>query len=338
MTDEIFPRETPYVIAEVGGNHGGDVEKAKEYVRAADEAGAHAVKFQAYSAETLIQRDEPPLPLAGDEYDTQFERFKELELTRKEWGELVAETEDLDIDFVASVFDEKWADFVAAESPFIKLASGDLTNIPLLRHVASLEKPIVLSTGFATTTEIERAVEELPRDRLTLLHCVSAYPTDEADANLQLIDELWQTFDVSIGYSDHTRGLLACKTAAAKGATVIEKHFTLDKSNPVGDHRLSANPEEMAELVESVDRIAAMHGTESRRNGPLDAESDLKTQMRRSLATTADIAAGERLTADAVTALRPESGLSPLGLDEVIGRRVAKDVSAGSILTESDLE
>jgi sialic acid synthase SpsE len=328
----------PYIIAEVGGNHGGDVEKAKEYVRAADDAGADAVKFQAYSAETLIQRDEPPLPLAGDKYDTQFERFKELELTREEWEDLVAEAESFDIDFAASVFDKEWADFVAVQSPFIKLASGDLTNIPLIRHVASLGKPIVLSTGLASIAEIERAVEELPCDRLTLLHCVSAYPTDEPDANLQLIDELQRSFEVLVGYSDHTKGLLACETAAAKGATVIEKHFTLDKSNPVGDHRLSANPEEMAELVKAVDQIDAMHGTKSRRNGPLDAESNLKAQMRRSLATTEDIDAGERLTADTVTALRPESGLSPLRFDEIIGSRVVSDVSAGSILTESDLE
>ena len=338
MSNDTFPGPKPYVIAEVGGNHGGDVEKAKEYIHAAYEAGADAVKFQAYSAETLIQRDEPPLPLAGDEYDTQFERFKELELTREEWAELIAETKELNIDFAASVFDDEWADFVSVESPFIKLASGDLTNIPLLRHVASLEKPIVLSTGFASMSEIERAVEELNRDQLALLHCVSAYPTSESDANLHLIDDLRRSFDVPVGYSDHTKGLQACKTAAAKNAAVIEKHFTLDKSQPVGDHRLSANPEEMAELVKSVRQIKMMNGSKSRREGPLEAESDLKNQMRRSLATTADIATGERLTADKVTALRPESGISPLRLDEVIGNRVANDVSAGSILTESDIK
>lgn len=326
----------PYVIAEVGGNHGGDLDTAKRYVKAAAEADVDAVKFQLYSAESLIVEDEPPLPLAGDEYDTQFERFKELELHREEWEELIQFTEQFDVAFTASVFDTDWAEYVVGVSPFIKIASGDMTDLPLLRHVVDLGSPIVMSTGFATWEEIETVVAELPTDRLALLHCVGAYPSPDEAANLEMISTLADCFDVPIGYSDHTFGTTAAKAAVAKGARIVEKHFTLDKSREVGDHRLSANPTEMANLVEEIQRIVTMQG-DRRRDECYPVETELREKMRRSLAMAQPVSEGDQVTAADLTALRPADGISPLRIDEVIGKTATTDLHEGEILRAEQL-
>lgn len=332
-----FPNEPPYVIAEIGGNHGGDITTAKRYLRAAAESGADAAKFQYYRAEWLIEENEPPLPLAGDEYETQFERFKELELTREEWTELIALADDLDIDFAASVFDREVATFVADHSPFLKIASGDLTNVPLLRYVSSLDVPIVLSTGFSTRDEIDRAVEELGDSDVTLLHCIGSYPTDIEDANLQMINHLSEWYDVDVGYSDHTVGTEVPTAAVACGATVLEKHFTLDKSQEVGDHRLSVTPTEMEQLVDAVNKVWQMFG-DGDRSSVFGAETDIHSQMRRSLATRRRVEQGEKFSEADLTALRPDEGISPLEIDDVIGAIASRDLPPGTILYPQELE
>lgn len=334
--DGFLPSDRPYIIAEIGGNHGGNIHRAKEYVTAASEAGADAAKFQLYSAKTLILEDEPPLPLAGDDYDTQFERFEELELTKDEWREVIEYCESLDIDFTASVFDREWLEFVSDHTPFIKIASGDMTNLPLLRHAAQTGKPIVMSTGFSTIGEIRNVVQEISDVSLVLLHCMGCYPTADDAANLLMVEYLADEFDVTVGYSDHTVGTLAPIASVAKGARVVEKHFTLDKSKEVGDHRLSATPEEMSEIVSETKRIAVMEG--SRRGGETyDCEGQIREDMRRSLATRRPVEAGETLAEDDVTALRPASGISPMRYDDVIGSEVRKDLDAKQLLRESDL-
>lgn len=332
-----FPSDPPYVIAEIGGNHGGDVATAKRYLRAAADSGADAAKFQYYQAEWLIDENEPPLPLAGDEYETQFERFKKLELAREEWEELVALADDLDIDFAASVFDREVAAFVADHSPFLKIASGDLTNIPLLRYASSLDIPIVLSTGFSTWDEIDRAVAELGGADVTLLHCIGSYPTDLSDANLQMIDHLDERYDVDIGYSDHTIGTEVPTAAVARGATIVEKHFTLDKSQEVGDHRLSATPAELEELVEAVNGIWEMFG-DGDRSSVFEAETDIDSQMRRSLATRRRVERGQEFTEENLTALRPDEGISPLDIDDVVGETATRDLPAREILHDDDVD
>jgi len=332
-----FPSNEPYVIAEIGGNHGGDLATAKRHLRAAADSGADAAKFQLYHAEWLIDESAPPLPLAGDDYDTQYERFKELELASDEWVELIALAESLDIDFAASVFDQKTADVVAEHSPFIKIASGDLTNVPLLRYIASLDIPIVLSTGFATWSEIDRAVRELEGSDLTLLHCIGSYPTEMEDANLQVIEQLAARYDVRVGYSDHTVGITAPTAAVARDAQVIEKHFTLDKDQDIGDHRLSANPEEMAELVEVANEVhSAISGGD--RSTVFEPETEIHSQMRRSLATREEISEGEKFTDSNLTALRPDDGISPLRLDDLIGKTAARDLPARTRIDESDVD
>lgn len=327
----------PYVIAEIGGNHGGDVEKAKEYTEAAASAGVDSVKFQLYQAENLITEDEPPLPLAGDDYDSQYERFKELELTREEWREVIELCDSLGVDFSASVFDAAMLEFAFDDMPFVKIASGDLTNLPLLRRAARTGKPIVLSTGFSTFDQIRRTMQELSDYEVVLLHCVGCYPTPDEESNLSMVETLANTFDVPTGYSDHTVGTLAAIAAVAKGARVVEKHFTLDKSKDVGDHRLSATPEEMAEIVTETRRVAEMHGRE-RGDEIYPCEEEIRKDMRRSLATRRDLAAGDVIEEADLTALRPSDGISPMRLDEVVGTRTTRRLERRTILHESDFE
>lgn len=334
---ESYRGAKPYVIAEIGGNHGGDFERAREYLRTAADAGADAVKFQMYRAENLIVEDEPPLPLAGDDYDSQYERFKELELTDGQWRDLAALADEHDVDFAASVFDEEMADLAAELSPFIKIASGDLTNVPLLRYVNDIGDPVVMSTGFSTIDEVRRAISELPDVDLTLLHCVGSYPTPDDEAHLEMIDVLSETFDLPVGYSDHTVGTRVPLAAIARGAGVLEKHFTLDKTNEVGDHRLSATPEELSRLVEESERIFSMFGSADR-SKRLDVEDEIRDDMRRSLALREPVEGGERIREEVLTALRPSTGISPTRLDEVVGRRLNESLPARTILTKDHLD
>ena len=329
--------DEPYVIAEVGGNHGGNVEMAKSYVKKAAETGADSVKFQLYQAEKLIQEDEPPLPLAGDDYDTQFERFKELELRREEWEEVIKLCDSESIEFSASVFDEEMLEFAADHMPFVKIASGDMTNLPLLRSSAESGKPILLSTGFSSLGEIRSVMNQMSGASVMPLHCVGCYPTDEDDANLSMIEYLRDEFGGPVGYSDHTVGTLASVAAVAKGARVVEKHFTLDKSQEVGDHRLSANPEEMKSIVEMTRRVHEMHG-ERRGEEIYPCEDEIRSNMRRSLATKRDIVEGEKIDEGDLTALRPSDGISPLRLDEVVGRRAKDSIDEGELVRESQIE
>lgn len=328
--------DPPYVIAEIGGNHEGELETAKRMIRAAAENGADAAKLQYYDADLLIDDETPAVPILQDAYDTQHERFAELEFAESEWDELVDAAADAGIDFAASVFHREAADYVATVSPFIKIASGDVTNVPLLRYVSSLNEPVVLSTGFSTLDEIGRAVDELGTDDLVLLHCMGSYPTPDEDANLQVIDQLAAGFEVPVGYSDHTVGTLAPLAAVAKGAPVIEKHFTLDKSRKVGDHRLSATPKELSRFVERANRIWDMDGPGDR-SSVFESETTIKTRMRRSLATRVPIDAGEAFNIEMLTALRPEDGLSPTRYDEVLGAEATRDLDALKLLEESDV-
>lgn len=331
-----FPEETPYIIAEVGGNHGGDVETAKRYIEAASDADVNAVKFQLYSAETLIIEESSPLPLASDSVDSQFERFQQLQLTEAEWRELAALADEHGVDFAASAFDRDLAELTAELAPFIKVASGEITNIPFLRYLNQLGEPVVMSTGFATMDEIRTAVAQLPDVEITLLHCVGSYPTPDEQAHLELIDGLVDEFDTPVGYSDHTDGVRAPLAAIAKGATIIEKHFTLDKSQDVGDHRLSANPQEMATIVKQSERIDAMIADRGRETC-LPVEEQIRTDMRRSLALMQPISIGEKITQEMLTALRPATGIDPSRIDEVVGARAATNLEANSILTDADI-
>ena len=324
------------VIAEIGGNHDGDFGAARELVAAAAGAGADAVKFQVYRGERLVQKDAPTMPHVRHLHRTQRERFKSLEFTEAQWHQLAADATQAGIDFLASVFDPASADALSDLVPAYKIASGDLTNLPLLRHVAASEKPIILSTGMASLDEIERALAAVGRTNVVLLHCVSIYPTPPAQANLRAILRLRECFGVPVGYSDHTRGSTACLAAAALGAVVIEKHFTLDTSKSYGDHRLSADPGEMARIVAATREIEQELGSGDK--VPSAAEAEMRVAMRRGLYTSRDVAAGVTLSPDDVVCLRPATGLTPAALHRIIGRKTKRALAAEEPLREEDFE
>lgn len=321
------------VVAEVGGNHGGDFHLAKKYVREAAKTGADAVKFQMVKAEKLVIKEAPVVPPVT-KYKTQREWFKSLEFSQEEWTELANLAKRHGLLFLTSVFDNESADLLEKLSPVFKIASGDFTNLPLIRHVVKKNRPVLLSTGGTKTEEIERVIKEIPKDSLVLMHCISIYPCEEGDAHLLTIPFLKEKFGVTVGYSDHTAGILAPQIAVALGARVIEKHFILDRSQPIGDYILSAEPKEMKEMVENMRKIEKML---THKEGPTAVEEKFMRSLRRSLAAKVKIPRGTIITGDKLIPLRPAIGISPLIIDEVIGKRTKRDIRKGEIINEKDL-
>lgn len=329
--DAFLNRPLPYVIAEIGSNHNGDFEQAKTLVREGAATGADAVKFQRYNAERLVQKDIPTMAHVRGIHKTQRERMLSLQFSDAQWRELAALAGELGVAFMASAFDEASADALEPIVPAFKVASGDLTHLPLLKHVAAKGKPMIVSTGMADEHEIEAAVRAVPAGQLCLLYCVSRYPTPAADLDLLTMTWLAERFGVPVGYSDHTLGATACVAASALGAVVLEKHFTLDKTQPLGDHKLSAEPAEMKALVEQAREAHQMRG--SVRRTPRESEVVMRKPMRRSLHARTAIPAGTRIGAEHLTVLRPEAGLPPSALESLIGRVAARDIAEEAPIT-----
>ncbi len=285
-------------------------------------------------------------------HKTQFERFKSLQFTDGQWIELSELAKKEGLVFLSTPFDEESADFLDKIVPAFKIASGDLTNLPLIEHVAKKGKPIILSTGLSTTEEIEKIVEKIPKDQLILLHCIAAYPTPIEEANLRAIPFLKEKFKVPVGYSDHTIGNLACEIAVALGACVIEKHFTFDKNQPFGDHKLSADPGDMRELIGKIREIEKERSVEKididkefletilgkYEKKPVPSEKEMIKKMRRSLHAAQDIPAGALLKREMMIALRPADGISPLDIHRVIGKTAKKAIKRYDAIKWEDLE
>ena len=316
-----------YVIAEVGGNHNGDAGVALRLVEAAAAAGANAVKFQTYRAETLVHPDLEAMPLAAKHYRRQFDRFKSLELSWDVYEVIIARCAELEIDFLTTPFDiqalEQMADFM----PAIKIASGDLTFHPLIESAVATGKPVILSTGMADAEEIRGAAALIPATQRVLLHCVSMYPLPGEKANLRAIPALAEAIgETVVGYSDHSIGIEAPLAATALGARVIEKHFTLDNSQELGDHRLSIEPAELKSMVEAIRRIAAMLG--SGEIGLTDGELPMRRMLRRGIYAARNLPAGTVISADDLVYLRPETGLTPASAGQLVGHRTANAIPA----------
>jgi sialic acid synthase SpsE len=265
---------------------------------------------------------------------SQREMLRALQLSLDDHRALIERCARRGIVFLSTPFDEESADLLASLGvPAFKTPSGELTNLPYLAHVAGLGKPVIASTGMATLTEVESAVATLTAHgcrELALLHCVSNYPAAPADVNLRAIDTLAATFGLPAGYSDHTDGLPIALAAAARGAAVIEKHVTMDRSLPGPDHRASLEPAELERLVREVRAIESALG--DGRKEPAASERDTAAVARKSLVTVRDIAAGERLTESSVAAKRPGTGLAPGLRDRVIGRSARVAIAAGTVL------
>ncbi len=333
----VGPGQPVVIIAEAGVNHDGDLDQARALVEAAFGAGADAVKFQTFRADRLVTRSAPQAEYqtrGEGEATSQYEMLARLELSREDHEALAAHCADLGLVFLSSPFDEASADLLdEMEVPAFKLGSGELTNLPLLQHVARKGRPMILSTGMADLGEVEAALVAVRRagdPPVVLLHCVSCYPAHPAEVNLRAMETLRETFGVPVGYSDHTLGHEACLAAVALGACVIEKHFTLDCSLPGPDHQASIEPVELAALVSSIRQVEMTlgHG----RKEPIAREAEIAAVARRSVVAARDITAGEALDGEALVVLRPGTGLPPSERDAVIGRTAAVDIAAGTPL------
>jgi N,N'-diacetyllegionaminate synthase len=310
-----------YVIAEIGGNHNGDAETAYRLVDAAAGVGVNAVKFQTYSAETLVHPSVEPVPLVKRHYATQRDRFKSLELDLEVYERIIAMCERLGLDFITTPFDLDILAQFAPRMPAIKIASGDLTYHALIRAAAAIGKPVFLSTGMATVNEIRTAAAFIPAAQRALLHCVSIYPLPDDQANILAIKTMGEAFpEAAIGYSDHTIGVEASVCAVALGARIIEKHFTLDTGQTPGDHALSLDPVGLAAMVRSIRRVEKMLGDGDK--SPQPGETQMRSMMRRGLYAARDLDAGTTLTAEDVLCIRPVSSLPPDAVATLEGRRL----------------
>lgn len=324
-------------------NHNGDFEMAKELVDAAAEAGVDAVKFQTYNADQVISPNAPKAEYqkkTTDPFESQLAMARELELTDEETRALAEYCNAKGIQFLSSPFDLESVDLlVELDVPAIKVGSGELTNWPLLRKVATSGKPLIVSTGMSFLAEVDETVRLLEREgveELLLLHCVSSYPAVPEDANLKAMETMVKAFGRPVGFSDHTLGVEVALSAVALGACFIEKHFTLDKHLPGPDHQASLEPRQLASLVRSIRTVESAAG--NGKKVPAQSEEDIRGLARRSLVVTEKVNAGQQLVRDILTALRPASGIEPTKIDDVVGKQAARDLDPGTILKWSDLK
>ena len=343
IIDENSP---PYVIAEIGVNHEGSLTKARRLIELAHEGGADAAKFQAYKAGELASRHSPAYWDTGKEpTPSQYELFRKYDsFGPGEYRELAEHCQRIGIDFVSTPFSLQAVDFLAPLVPFFKVASADLTNIPLLRYIGRVGKPVVLATGSSTLAEIDTAVWELRAAGcvdLSLLHCILNYPTQDENAHIAMVSGLRRAYpDLVIGYSDHTlpsSDMVALTTAYLLGARIIEKHFTDDKTQSGNDHYHSMDRDDLATFVGQVASIRLLLGPSDHKQ-PVETEQVARVNARRSVVTARDIEAGATLTEDMLTCKRPGTGISPLHWDEIVGRAAVRAFRSDHILTWEDLE
>ena len=331
----------PYVIAEVGVNHNGDLDLAVRSIEAAAECGADAVKFQSFSAaEFMADREltySYPTP-EGVVTENMFGMFERLELPAPWHGVLQKACRENGVDFLSSAADTQAADLLHSLGvPAIKLSSEDMINYPLLRHVAGLGTPVLLSTGMGDQREVDDAVSlfRSARTPLILLHCVSLYPTPPSEANLLRMRGLAERYRVPVGYSDHTTGITASVVATTLGAKVIEKHFTLDRGLVGPDHELSADPDELRRLVSAIREVHMALGSDAIQ--PSNGEKDSRVLFRRSVVAAREIEAGESLHRDDLALKRPGTGLHPREMESLIGRKTKKHLNRDARITLDDL-
>ena len=326
------------IIAEAGVNHNGSIDLAHQLIDMAAEAGADAVKFQTFNALSLVSPEAPKAEYQirnTDSAESQLQMIRRLELSPDMHRDLVAYCRDRQILFMSSPFDLESAELLAElDVPAFKIPSGEITNFPLLQHVAHQGKPLIVSTGMAYLSEVEAAVRVIQKAgnwQYVLLHCVSNYPAEPADVNLKAMDTMNAAFGAPVGYSDHTMGTEIPIAAVALGASVIEKHLTMDRSLPGPDHGASLQPKEFAAMVEGIRRVesAIGHG----RKEPANSEANTASVARKSLVAAKNIPAGTILTEGLVAIKRPGTGLAPVMLPYLVGRKARTVIPEGALIT-----
>lgn len=322
------------IIAEAGVNHNGSMELARKLVLEAKKAGADYVKFQSFKTEKLVskfaEKAEYQKKTTGSE-ESQFAMIKKLELSEDDHLELIAYCKELGIGFSSSPFDKDGIGYLdSLNVDFFKVPSGEITNLPYLRELAKFKRPVILSTGMCTMEDVRAALEVLKGSDVTVLHCNTEYPTPMKDVNLKAMLTLRDKFNVKIGYSDHTLGIEVPISAVALGATVIEKHFTLDKTMEGPDHRASLEPNELKLMVDSIRNIEKALGTGIKE--PSESEMKNMAIARKSIVANGFIKAGEVFTEANVTTKRPGTGISPMKWDSVIGQKAKRDFHEDEII------
>ena len=321
-----------FIIAEAGVNHNGSVELAKQLIDVASNSGADAVKFQTFKAENLVAKDTQKAEYqkqTTDASESQFDMIKKLELDVEAHKELIAYCQEKDIMFLSTPFDHESIDLLSDLGlKIFKIASGEITNLPYLRHVGSLDKQVILSTGMSNLKEVGDALNILinagtSKDNITVLHANTMYPTPMEDVNLNAMLAIQKEFDIAVGYSDHTLGIEVDIAAVAMGASCIEKHFTLDKTMEGPDHKASLEPKELKELVSSIRNIEKAFGSSEKKPSP--SESVNIDISRKSIVAKIDIKKDEKFTDKNITTKRPGNGISPMKWDEIVGSIAQKD-------------
>lgn len=334
------------IIAEAGVNHNGDLNQAKALIDAAAHAGADLVKFQTFSADKIVSRKAKQAAYqqknTGSQDTSQYQMLKKLELSESMHHELIAYCKEKGIGFFSTAFDPEGLDFLNQLGfTQFKVPSGEITNYPYLKRLAAIKKPVILSTGMANLGEIEAALnvltsEGLDRKDITVLHCNTEYPTPMQDVNLKAMLTIQQAFGVAVGYSDHTLGIEVPIAAAAMGAKVIEKHFTLDRNLPGPDHRASLEPEELKQMVSGIRNIElAISGTGKKTISKSESQNIISA--RKSIHVRRQIQAGQVIREEDLIPLRPAVGLSPMEWNNVIGKTVINTVEAFEPLSDSNL-
>lgn len=327
------------IIAEAGVNHNGSLETACRLIDTAVEAGADIVKFQTFTADANISKGAEKAAYqkeTTDIYESQYEMVKKLELDRDAHVELVDYCEQKGIEFLSSPFDHDSIDLLYELGlKRFKIPSGEITNLPYLRHIGKYGKPIILSTGMATLEEIESALGILEeastvREKITVLHCNTEYPSPMVDVNLKAMLTIRDKLRVQVGYSDHTLGIEVPIAAVALGATIIEKHFTLDRTLPGPDHRASLEPDELEEMVKEIRNIEQALGDGIKRPSP--SEQKNIPIARKSIVAARNIQKGESFTEENLAIKRPGIGISPMRWDKLVGRVAEKDYKVDELI------
>lgn len=338
--DKIITKQSStYIIAEIGVNHNGSMDLAKETIYAAKLAGADAVKFQTFKTEKLVSKKakqaEYQIQNTG-KVESQFDMLKKLELTEDDFSELKEYCEEKGIEFLSTPFDKESAILLKELGVHAyKIGSGDLTNIPFLLFLNTLKIPVILSTGMATISEVEEAVEALKDTEVSILHCTSVYPAPYNEVNLLAIQTLELAFGKIVGYSDHTLGSEVSLGAIMLGAKIIEKHFTLDQNLPGPDHKASLNPEELTEFITSVRHLESSLGDGIKKCTP--SEESTREVARKSIVTTASLKQGEVITEEKIAVKRPGVGIAPKHYNLLLGKILKRAVEKDEALTWDDV-
>ena len=333
MTDRVL------IIAEAGVNHNGSIQLAKKLIDKAVFSGADAVKFQTFKAKNVVSKNAPKADYQKQTTnlrESQFDMIKRLELDDRAHQELIAYCKEVKIMFLSTPFDLDSVDLLNELGlQIFKIPSGEITNLPYLRRIGSLNKKVILSTGMSDLKEIGEAIKILTntgtlKENITVLHANTMYPTPMEDVNLRAMQTIQNKFDVAVGYSDHTLGIEVDIAAVAMGATIIEKHFTIDKTMDGPDHKSSIDPEELNAMVSSIRNIEKALGSSIKK--PSKSEKPNIIMARKSIVASKSIKKGELFTENNLTTKRPGTGLSPMEWDSIIGKVAKRDYQIDDLL------